>query len=64
MKGAASYIRHEEDKKKIEILNMIISDQFCVYTIENRTLRLPVPLLNETGSETRSPQKGQRLIIS
>jgi hypothetical protein len=25
MKGTASCIRHEEDKKKIEILNMIIS---------------------------------------
>jgi hypothetical protein len=30
MIGAASCIRHEEDKKKWEILNMIISHQFCV----------------------------------
>jgi hypothetical protein len=31
MKGAASCIRREEDKKRIEILNMIISHQFCVF---------------------------------
>jgi exosome complex RNA-binding protein Rrp42 (RNase PH superfamily) len=34
MKGAASYIRHEEDKKKIEILNMIISKIKTNYIIE------------------------------